>query len=52
MGNAVHVLETICAATRHVFPVGRIAGTASSDLRNRILQGLASGFAARGAVPG
>jgi GntR family transcriptional regulator len=23
----VHILETICAATRHVFPIGQVAGT-------------------------
>jgi GntR family transcriptional regulator len=22
----VHTLETICAATRHVFPIGQVAG--------------------------
>lgn len=25
-GTAVHTLETICAATRHVFPIGQVAG--------------------------
>jgi DNA-binding GntR family transcriptional regulator len=23
----VHTLETICAATRHIFPIGQVAGT-------------------------
>jgi len=26
-GTPVHVLETICAATRHVFPIGQVAGS-------------------------
>ena len=26
-GTPVHVLETVCAATRHVFPIGQVAGT-------------------------
>lgn len=25
-GTAVHVLETICAATRHIFPIGQVGG--------------------------
>jgi hypothetical protein len=22
----IHVLETICAATRHIFPIGQVSG--------------------------
>jgi DNA-binding GntR family transcriptional regulator len=26
-GTPVHALETICAASRHIFPIGQVAGT-------------------------
>ena len=26
-GTPVHALETICSATRHIFPIGQVAGT-------------------------
>jgi DNA-binding GntR family transcriptional regulator len=25
-GTSVHTLETVCAATRHIFPIGQVAG--------------------------